>query len=137
MSPGTAPETPPAPFPSPAPRKQKAWKFGRLAETLAAWHLRVRGYRIVARGFRVPVGEIDIVARRGGTLVFVEVKARTDPAAAAEALTSRQTRRITLAAGAFVQARPGLAGLDQRFDVILVCPWRLPVHMMDAWRPEA
>ena len=124
------------PVPPPAPRKQKAWKFGRLAETLAAWHLRVRGYRIVARGFRVPVGEIDIVARRGDTLVFVEVKARTDPAAAAEALSARQTRRITLAADAFVQARPALAGLDQRFDVILVCPWRLPVHRVDAWRPQ-
>ncbi len=138
MSPEKPPVTPRV-TPSkthPAPRKQKAWKFGRLAETLAAWHLRVRGYRIVARGFRVPVGEIDIVARRGETLVFIEVKARTDPAAAAEALTSRQIRRITLAAGAFVQARPRLAGLDQRFDVILVCPWRLPVHMVDAWRPE-
>lgn len=134
MGPGTTPVT--RPDPSPAPRKQKAWKFGRLAETLAAWHLRVRGYRIVARGFRVPVGEIDIIARRGDTLVFVEVKARTDPEAAAGALSSRQTRRITRAAGAFVQARPKLAGLDQRFDVILVCPWRLPVHMVDAWRPE-
>ena len=57
-------------------KKQQAWKFGRFAEGLAAWHLRFRGYRIVARGFRSTVGEIDIVARRGRILVFVEVKAR-------------------------------------------------------------
>ena len=92
-----SPETPRAP----APRKQKAWKFGRLTVTLAPWHLRVRGYRFVARGFRAPVGEIDIVARRSGTFVFVEVKAKPDPAAAGT-LSFRQARRNTRAAGAFI-----------------------------------
>jgi len=116
--------------------RRKAWKFGRFAETLAAWHLRLRGYRILAQGFRVPVGEIDIVAGRGGRVVFVEVKARQDVAAAAESLRPRQAARITRAALAFMQAHPHLSGRDQRFDVILVCPWRLPVHLVDAWRPE-
>lgn len=116
--------------------RQKAWKFGRFAETLAAWSLRLRGYRILARGFRVPVGEIDIVARRGELVVFVEVKARQDKPTAAESLRPRQTARITRAAQAFMQAHPRLNEMDQRFDVILVCPWRLPVHLVDAWRPE-
>ena len=114
----------------------KAWQFGRFAETLAAWHLRFRGYRIIQRGFRAAVGEIDIVARRGGLVVFVEVKARKDRAAAAVAITPSQTARIVRAAGAFLQTHPHFSNFDQRFDVILVCPWRLPVHLVDAWRPE-
>ena len=117
-------------------KKRQAWKFGRFAEALAAWHLRFRGYRIVARGFRAPVGEIDIVARRGQVLAFVEVKARGDFEAAAQSLRPRQANRIVRAAGAFIQSRPGLSALDQRFDVILVVPWQLPVHLVDAWRPE-
>ncbi len=116
--------------------RQKAWQFGRFAETLAAWHLRFRGYRVIQRGFRAAVGEIDIVARRGGLIVFIEVKARKDRAAAAEAITPRQTERIVRAAQAFVQAHPRFNDFDQRFDVILVSPWRLPVHLVDAWRPE-
>jgi len=121
----------------PAAAKRQAWRFGRAAEAMAAWHLRLRGYRIVARGFRSPQGEIDIVARRGRMLVFVEVKARQDLDAAAEALRTRQAGRIARAARAFVQARPALGGFDQRFDVVLVRPWRLPVHIVDAWRPQA
>ena len=84
----------------------------------------------------MPVGEIDIVARRGGVLAFVEVKARKDSGAAAESFRPRQAGRIVRAAGAFIQSRPALAALDQRFDVILVVPWRLPVHLVDAWRPD-
>ncbi len=117
-------------------KKLKAEGFGRFAETLAAWHLRFRGYRIMTRGFRSRVGEIDIVARRGGLVVFIEVKARQDLDAAARALRPRQTERIVRAAQAFLQAHPHFSDFDQRFDVILVSPWRLPVHLVDAWRPE-
>ena len=125
----------------PAPRRnkqsrQKARQFGRFAETLAAWYLRFRGYRVIQRGFRGRVGEIDIVARRGGLVVFIEVKARKDRAAAAEAITPSQTARIVRAAQVFLQTHPHYSNFDQRFDVILVCPWRLPVHLVDAWRPE-
>ena len=116
-------------------KKRRAWRFGQAAETLCAWHLRLRGYRILARGFRVPVGEIDIVARRGRTLAMIEVKARDTFATAADALGPRQQRRIARAA-AFLKARPGCAGLDVRFDMMLVLPWRLPVHLTDAWRSE-
>ena len=115
------------------PVKQKAWRFGQFAETIAVWYLRVRGYRVLARRFRCRAGEIDIVARRRRLLVFVEVKARRHLAAA---LRPRQAARITRAAEAFVQAHRSLAGLDQRFDVILVVPRRWPVHLVDAWRPE-
>ncbi|MDA1088851.1 MAG: YraN family protein [Proteobacteria bacterium] len=117
-------------------KKRTAEKFGRFAEALAAWSLRLKGYRIIARGFRSRVGEIDIIARRGGRLIYVEVKARHNIADAAESVRPRQAARIIRAAGAFLQTRADLGGLDQRFDVILVSPWRWPVHLVDAWRPE-
>ena len=75
------------------PAKQKAWRFGQIAETMAVWYLRVRGYRILARRFRCRAGEIDIIARRGTLLVFIEVKARRNTATAAEGLSTRQTSR--------------------------------------------
>ncbi len=121
----------------PSADKRRAWRRGRWAETLCAWHLRLRGYRVEARRYRTPVGEIDIVARRGTVLAVVEVKARPELAAAAEALHPRQRARIARAAEAYVQARPDRAGLDLRFDVMLVRPWRLPVHLTDAWRASS
>lgn len=117
-------------------KKTAAVKWGRMAETLSVFSLMFRGHRILARGFRAPVGEIDIVAMKAGVLVFIEVKARADLAAAAEAVTNQQRKRIARAAEAFLQTRPGLGSLGIRFDVMLVRPWRLPVHLVDAWRPE-
>lgn len=117
-----------------SPRRRRAWRYGRLAEAVGVWFLRIKGYRILVRGFRSPVGQIDIVARRGRTLAVVEVKARTDPGRAAEAIGPRQRRRIVRATEAFLMVRPAAAELNIRFDVILVSPWRLPVHLVDAWR---
>jgi putative endonuclease len=113
--------------------KRRAWRRGRKAETLCVWYLRLHGYRILARDFRVPVGEIDIIARRGRTLAMIEVKARDSIEAALSALEQRQQNRIARAATAFLMTRPGYVGLDIRFDVMLVCPWRLPVHLRNAW----
>ncbi|MFQ5985516.1 MAG: YraN family protein [Alphaproteobacteria bacterium] len=111
-----------------------AYRFGLHAEGLCAWRLRLKGYRILARRFRVGAGEIDIVARRGRVVAFVEVKARRE-AGGEEALTPRQRARIVRAAEAFLARRPELAGLDLRFDVMLVRPWGPPRHLCDAWRP--
>jgi putative endonuclease len=112
---------------------------GRWAETLCVWHLRLRGWRVLARGFTTGrgsgAGEVDIVARRGGVLAFIEVKARADRARAAEAIGAHQRVRITRAAESFLLRRPDLAGLALRFDAMLVAPWRPPHHVMDAWRP--
>ena len=117
-----------------AARRRRAQRRGRLAELLCLWHLRLRGYRIVARRFRVPSGEIDLIARRGRVLAAVEVKARGDDAAAGAAVQARQRRRIARALEHFLASRPDLAGLDARFDVMLVVPRRLPRHLADAWR---
>ena len=118
-----------------ADKKRRAWRFGRNAETLCAWVLRLKGYQIVERDFRVPAGEIDIIARRGGTLVFIEVKARAD-AYSAEALGPRQRRRIVRAAEAFLRARRAFAAFHVRFDVMLVRRGGWPRHLTNAWRAD-
>jgi putative endonuclease len=113
----------------------KAYRRGRVSERVAALLLRCKGFRILARGYRTPVGEIDIVARRGRLVVFVEVKARESLASAAEGLRPAQRRRIARAAEAFLGEHTDLSALDTRFDVILLAPSRFPRHLRDAWRP--
>jgi putative endonuclease len=115
-------------------QRRRAERSGRLAEGLSAWWLTLRGYRVLDRRVRSPAGEIDIVARRGRTLAVVEVKARRDWEGAAQSVTLRQRRRIGRAAAAYLARNPGLDGLEVRFDVMLVVPWRPPRHIMDAWR---
>lgn len=116
--------------------RRRAQRRGRLAETLCAWLLRLKGYRVLGQRIRTSQGEIDIVARRGRLLAFVEVKARDRLDDALAALSSGQRRRIVRAALAFVAGHPAAAGLDLRFDMMLAAPWRLPRHIADAWRPE-
>ena len=115
--------------------KQTSDATGRRAERAAAWLLRAKGYSILATRFKTPVGEIDLVASRPGLVVFVEVKARREAAAALEAVLPRQRARIVRAAEQFLRTRPELALMGVRFDVIAWRPWRLPIHLPDAWRP--
>jgi putative endonuclease len=115
-------------------RRRKAWRWGRLAESGAALLLRLKGFRILARGYKVPVGEIDLIARRGRLVLFVEVKARASADAANEALNTRQRRRIERAARWFLAQHPEIAACDLRYDLMLVTPWRWPIHIGDAWR---
>ena len=103
---------------------------------LAALWLRLRGYRILARRYRSPVGEIDLIARRGGVIAAVEVKLRADRAQAAEAITARQWQRIARALALWIQSHPEHAGRDLRFDALLMAPGRMPRHLPDAWRPD-
>lgn len=118
-----------------AARGRAAHAAGLRAERLAALLLRLKGYRILARRMKTRAGEIDLVVRRGGVVVFVEVKARPDLDGAVEALLMRQRTRLARAAELFVAARPALARLDMRFDLVLVAPRRFPRHLADAWRP--
>ena len=121
------------PRPAASPKRRRAWQRGRAAETLCVWHLRLRGYRILARGYRVSAGEIDIVARRGGVVAAIEVKARVSLAAAGEAVAPRQRRRVARAFEHFLAAHPQHVGLTLRFDVMLVAKGRLPRHLSNAW----
>jgi putative endonuclease len=116
--------------------RRRAFRRGHFAELLCLWHLRLRGWRILARRFRVPSGEVDLIARRGAVLAAIEVKARGSLALAAESVGPRQRRRVARALDHFVAQRPELARLTLRYDVMLVTPGRLPRHLADAWRGE-
>jgi putative endonuclease len=115
------------------PRRRRAERAGRHAETIALWYLRLKLYRLLARRYRTPAGEIDLIMRRGRTIVFIEVKQRPDEAAGIEAVTARSRARIARAASLWIAAHPVAAGLDQRFDVIVALPGRLPRHLVSAF----
>src|SRR5438309_3015297 len=108
--------------------RQEAERRGRGAETLACWYLRLKGWRILARRARVPGGEVDIVARRGCTLAFVEVKARASAEAAALALDEWRLRRV---AGAAERLAPRYTreGEGVRIDALFIVPGRWPKHL--------
>ena len=114
--------------------RQRNEAFGRWAERLAAWALRLRGYRIIARRFRTPWGELDLVVRRGRLLAFVEVKARRQLDQALESLGARQRQRTVRAAEVFLQHHPRYRDFTLRFDLIAIAPWRLPRHLRNAWQ---
>jgi putative endonuclease len=127
---------PKAPKPTPRPERVAAHFTGLSAESRAAAYLVAKGYRIVARRFKSPVGEIDIVARRRGVLVFVEVKARPTLDGAAESLLPRQQQRIAAAACAWNAAHPEDGESDIRFDAVLVAPGTIPRHIPAAFETE-
>lgn len=105
---------------------------GRRAETLAAWWLRLKGYRILARRARCPRGEVDLIARRGNTLAFVEVKQRRNAASAAWAIDERSLRRV-VAAVKVLAPRHAAAGDSIRIDAILIVKGCLPRHVTNIW----
>jgi putative endonuclease len=113
--------------------RQRAEKRGRGAETLACWYLRLRGWRILARRARVPGGEVDIEARRGRTLAFVEVKARNSADAAAFALDDWRLRRVAVAAERLAP-RYMREGDDVRIDALFIVPRRWPRHLANVWQ---
>lgn len=122
-------------------KRQRSERRGRRGEDLAALWLQLKGYQILARRARTPAGEIDIVARRGATVVIVEVKARPDRGGGLIAVSPSAQRRLTRAASAWLAARAGRGGgaapwAPLRFDVMVITPHTLPHHVRDAWRPE-
>lgn len=121
----------------PRPERRAAFRLGLTAEVKAAALLLAKGYRIVARRWRSPVGEIDLVARRGRALVFVEVKARGRFDDAAESVTPRQRRRIIAGANAWLAKHQRDANCEIRFDVVLVAPRRWPQHIQAAFDATA
>lgn len=122
---------------SPTKPKSEFRKFaegaGRRGETLAALYLMAQGYRVLARRVKTPVGEIDLVVRRGGTVVFVEVKARSFSRQEADALAAVNRRRIVRAAQAWLIRNPRYAEGGLRFDVIFLAPFAWPRHIVSAF----
>ena len=118
----------------PAGARRRAHRFGLRAETIATLLLRLKGYRVLARRFVVAGGEIDIVAQRGETIAFVEVKARDRLDDAASAILETKRRRISRAARVWLTRNPWAAGATLRGDAVFVAPGRLPRHLGAAYR---
>lgn len=108
---------------------------GREAERRAALWLRLKGYGILAKRVRLPSGEIDLIARKGQLIAFVEVKARNRREDALSAVSPQAWARISRAAEAWMATRPNYAGFGWRYDLVALAPGRLPQHLKDAWRP--
>lgn len=113
--------------------RKKAYSRGHKGEGLAAFYLRLKGYRILQRRYKTPVGEVDLIARKGPALVFIEVKARKNYEDGVEAITRRQQLRTIRAAKYFLSSHPGMAPLDLRFDAIIVLPGLKLRHIPGAW----
>jgi putative endonuclease len=113
-------------------KRQRAETYGRRGEHIAAWWLRLHGWRIVGERVRTVRGEVDLIARRGKTLAFIEVKARAKDADLSLAIDGSRLRRVAAAAD-MLFPRYAKGAENVRIDVILVAPWRLPHHLVNVW----
>lgn len=116
-------------MPAERDKRRAAFRLGHRGEARAAWVLRLKGFRILARRFKTPAGEIDLVARRGDLVAIVEVKARATLEDAMQAVTPYALSRIESAADLWLARQPDHARLSLRFDLIAVLPRRWPVHV--------
>ena len=116
--------------------RRAVYRRGLRAEHLAAIFLRFKGYGVLERRFKTPVGEIDLVARRGKTLIFVEVKERNDMRTALESISPQMKSRINRAALYYLAAHPEFQGFDMRFDVVATSGLRIR-HLDNAWSAAA
>ena len=113
--------------------RRRHYRRGHRAETLAALWLRAKGYRILATRYKTKVGEIDLIARRGRTVIFVEVKGRSEREAAAQAIHTHNQQRVVRAAQWWLQQHPMPANGTIRFDAVLVAWYRWPHHIPHAF----
>ncbi|MDP2734093.1 MAG: YraN family protein [Hoeflea sp.] len=114
-------------------RKRRFERKGRRAEWLAALALMLKGYRIRALRYKTPVGEIDLIARKGDLIALVEVKARADLLSGVDAVSYPAQRRIEAAGALYISRQPDSVRLSWRCDIVVVSPWRWPRHVEDAF----
>jgi putative endonuclease len=110
-------------------RRRRAYDYGHRGEWLAALALMLKGYRILARRHRTRLGEIDLIAKRGDVIAFVEVKARATLTEAMDAVTVTTQRRIEAAGDLWIACRPDHARLSLRYDLVAILPRRWPIHV--------
>jgi putative endonuclease len=113
-------------------KRRRALLSGRRAEAAAPLFLRLKGYRILARRFRVNGGEIDLIVRKFDAIAFVEVKIRPTLLEAMTAIDARKRRRMSRAASFWLAANPWATRLSWRGDAIYLVPWRWPRHAIAA-----
>lgn len=116
--------------------RPNAYAKGVFAEDVAETLLNQRGFKVLARRYKTPAGEVDLIAASPSAVAFVEVKRRSGRVRAGEAITLHQQERVAGAAECWLQANPEYADRDMTFDAILVCPRRAPFHIRDAFRPH-
>lgn len=115
------------------PRDRRAAEAsGRRGERIAGWWLRLKGWRILDRRVRTPAGEVDLVARKGNLIAFVEVKSRATAQELDFAIDERRLTRVAAAAEILMHRYAG-PGDDIRIDVILLAPGERPRHIENAW----
>jgi putative endonuclease len=113
--------------------REKAEQRGRIAETIALWYLRCKGYRLLARRFKARQGEVDLIMRKGETTAFIEVKARRTVDDAVISVTNTQSRRIASAAATWMARDPKAASGFCRFDIVAVPSYLWPTHIENAF----
>lgn len=114
-------------------RRREAQRRGRIAEYVAAAYLMLKGYRILAIRHRTRLGEIDLIARKGEVVAFVEVKARASRAAALDAVSLSAQRRIRNAGDLWITRYHDAVIVSQRYDIVSISRWWLPCHLIDAF----
>ena len=115
---------------------QTSYAKGIYAETLASLLLRAKGYRILEQRYRTPCGEIDMIAKRGKWLCFIEVKARPNNDAGLYAVQPKAQQRIMRSAEIYIAQNPGFDACNMRFDVITCVPGQLPQHHENMWQND-
>lgn len=113
--------------------RQNRYRAGVWAERASGLYLNLKGYRILARRFKSPFGEIDLIAKRRGAIAFVEVKYRKTLEQAAFSISNHQKFRIAQAAKFWLAGHPHMAYEVLRFDVVLMAPYRWPEHWQSAF----
>lgn len=117
----------------PKSSRKRAETSGRISETFAAIYLTFKGYQIIEWRKKSSLGEIDMIARRGKTLAFIEIKYRKTIEIAQFSVTKAQQQRIKNAANLYCSKRPWAREFLWRFDVIAIAPWKMPKHIKDAF----
>lgn len=119
--------------PAPPDKRKRAERRGRWSEWAAAIFLMLKGYRILRLRYRVRAGEVDIIARRGDMVAFIEVKARRNLMSAIDAVTFTSQSRIRAAGDHWLARQPDAARLSLRYDIVAVLPWSWPRHIEGAF----
>ena len=114
-------------------KRQRSQRHGILAEYLALAYLSLKGYRFITSRYKTKLGEIDLILRRGKTIVFVEVKARASRDAAAYAVHAKNQSRVVQASQLFMATHPVYQPYQVRFDVVLIAWYRKPHHLVHAF----
>ncbi|WP_416236794.1 YraN family protein [Rhizobium sp. CC-YZS058] len=114
-------------------RRLRALRRGAWGEYRAALALLLTGHRLLALRYRTPVGEIDLIARKGDLILIVEVKARSSLRSAVDAVPPAAQARIRAASLLWLQRRADAGRLSLRYDIVAVLPWRWPIHVKDAF----